>query len=149
MSPKKGTSSKEIHLNQSLEFSGGHVKFPGQFMGNKLSTSTGDLCLLICYGGDPMGCKSPWKPTTVWEKLFLLNFSPFASNKQIQGSVAYSRHIAHSMAPFHQGYLRIGSPPVLRQASIFFTPWKINIEPKNHLFEKENHLPNLHYYVPC
>ena len=29
------------------------------------------------------------------------------------------------------------------------TPWKINMEPKNHLFEKENHLPNLHYYVPC
>ncbi len=28
-------------------------------------------------------------------------------------------------------------------------PWKINMEPKNHLFEKENHLPNLHYYVPC
>ena len=32
-----------------------------------------------------------------------------------------------------------------------YTPWKINmeLEPKNHLFEKENHLPNLHYYVPC
>ena len=25
----------------------------------------------------------------------------------------------------------------------------MNIEPKNHLFEKENHLPNLHFWVPC
>ena len=25
------------------------------------------------------------------------------------------------------------------------TPWKINMEPENHLFEKENHLPNLHF----
>ena len=24
-------------------------------------------------------------------------------------------------------------------------PWKINMEPENHLFEKENHLPNLHF----
>ena len=25
------------------------------------------------------------------------------------------------------------------------TPWKLNMEPENHLFEKENHLPNLHF----
>ena len=29
------------------------------------------------------------------------------------------------------------------------TPPKTNIEPENHLFEKENHLPNLHFGVPC
>ena len=29
------------------------------------------------------------------------------------------------------------------------TPWKINMEPTNHPFRKENDLPNLHYYVPC
>ena len=29
------------------------------------------------------------------------------------------------------------------------TPWKINMEPINHQFRKENHLPNLHDYVPC
>ena len=29
------------------------------------------------------------------------------------------------------------------------TPWKINMEPINHPFRKENHLPNLHDYVPC
>ena len=29
------------------------------------------------------------------------------------------------------------------------TPWKINMEPENHLFEKENHLPNLNFWVPC
>ena len=29
-----------------------------------------------------------------------------------------------------------------------FRPSKINMEPKNHLIEKENHLPNLHFWVP-
>ena len=29
------------------------------------------------------------------------------------------------------------------------TPWKISMEPENHLFEKGNHLPNLHLWVPC
>ena len=28
-------------------------------------------------------------------------------------------------------------------------PWKINMEPTNHPFRKENDLPNLHDYVPC
>ena len=32
---------------------------------------------------------------------------------------------------------------------IVVTPWKINMEPINHPFRKENHLPNLHDYVPC
>ncbi len=30
-----------------------------------------------------------------------------------------------------------------------YTPWKINMEPTNHQFRKENDLPNLHDYVPC
>jgi len=29
------------------------------------------------------------------------------------------------------------------------TPWKINMEPTNHPFRKENDLPNLHDYVSC
>ena len=29
------------------------------------------------------------------------------------------------------------------------TPWKINMEPTNHPFRKENDLPNLHDYVAC
>ena len=29
------------------------------------------------------------------------------------------------------------------------TPLNINIEPKHHPIEKENHLPNLHFWVPC
>jgi len=29
------------------------------------------------------------------------------------------------------------------------TPRKINMEPINHPFGKENHLPNPHDYVPC
>ena len=31
----------------------------------------------------------------------------------------------------------------------YYTPWKINMEPSNHQFRKENDLPNLHDYVPC
>ena len=29
------------------------------------------------------------------------------------------------------------------------TPRKVNMEPKNHPFRKENHLPNHHFQVPC
>ena len=29
------------------------------------------------------------------------------------------------------------------------TPRKINMEPENHLFEKEKNLPNLHFCGPC
>ena len=29
------------------------------------------------------------------------------------------------------------------------TPWKIDMEPTNHPFGKENDLPSLHDYVPC
>ena len=32
---------------------------------------------------------------------------------------------------------------------MWHTPLKINMEPKNHLVEKEHHFPNLHYCVPC
>ena len=30
-----------------------------------------------------------------------------------------------------------------------FTPRKNNMEPKNHPIEKEHHLPNHHFQVPC
>ena len=33
--------------------------------------------------------------------------------------------------------------------NVWYTPWKINMEPTNHPFRKENDLPNLHDYVPC
>ena len=32
---------------------------------------------------------------------------------------------------------------------VFFTPWKMNMEPTNHPFRKGDDLPNLHDYVPC
>ena len=38
--------------------------------------------------------------------------------------------------------------PTTEQATLC-TPWKINMEPTNHPFRKENDLPNLHYCVPC
>ena len=38
-------------------------------------------------------------------------------------------------------------PRVLQ--GIIITPWKINMEPTNHPIRKENHLPNLHDYVPA
>ena len=35
------------------------------------------------------------------------------------------------------------------ESNLIFTPWKINMEPTNQPFGKENDLPNLHDYVPC
>ena len=37
---------------------------------------------------------------------------------------------------------------IFRLLFLIFTPWKIKMEPENHLCEKENHLPNLHFCVP-
>ena len=36
-----------------------------------------------------------------------------------------------------------------KKNSLVCTPWKINMEPTNHPFRKENDLPNPHDYVPC
>ena len=33
--------------------------------------------------------------------------------------------------------------------NLIHTPLKFNMEPENHLFEKKNPLPNLHFRVPC
>jgi len=40
-------------------------------------------------------------------------------------------------------------PREFHQNGGYSTPWKINMEPKNHPIEKENHLPNHHFQVPC
>ena len=41
----------------------------------------------------------------------------------------------------------IWKPVDMVNIPIWYT--KINVEPKNHLIEKETHLPNLHFGVPC
>ena len=45
-------------------------------------------------------------------------------------------------------FVKIGSFRQVAQVGvkITHTPWKINMEPEYHLFEKENHLPNLHFW---
>ena len=43
--------------------------------------------------------------------------------------------------------IRITCPFTQRCSGI--TPRKINMEPNNHPIEKENHLPNHHFQVPC
>ena len=41
-------------------------------------------------------------------------------------------------------------PPYLIYYNLFLqSPWKINVEPGNHLFEKENPLSNIHVWIPC
>ena len=54
--------------------------------------------------------------------------------------------MAHEVLPVRWWWVAI-----LRNAdaNISYTPWKINMEPTNHPFRKENDLPNLHDYVPC
>ena len=43
----------------------------------------------------------------------------------------------------------IGKIIIFRAGKVSFfwwlQPWKINMEPEIHLFEKESHLPNLHF----
>ena len=53
---------------------------------------------------------------------------------------------------WHDG--KVGWCPIYRvthATGLFFTctPWKTNMEPENHSCEKEKHLPNLHFWVPC
>ena len=50
-------------------------------------------------------------------------------------------------------FLKIGrpGPKSFRRETLSFrecAPWKINMEPTNQPFRKENDLPNLHDYVP-
>ena len=35
------------------------------------------------------------------------------------------------------------------EAGTYTTLWKMNLEPENHMCEKENRFPNLHFWVPC
>ena len=43
----------------------------------------------------------------------------------------------------------IHNKKAIKNMPIPCTPWKMNMEPTNHPFGKENDLPNLHDYVPC
>ena len=38
---------------------------------------------------------------------------------------------------------------ILVSLVIATTRWKINMEPENHLLERENHLKHRHFRVPC
>ena len=52
----------------------------------------------------------------------------------------HSKHNAFFLAPDTKVWESSEEP---------LTPWKINVEPTNHPFGKENDLPNLHDYYPC
>ncbi len=49
----------------------------------------------------------------------------------------------------HSGYFKICRFQDGAYHIVTYTLWKINMEPTNHPFRKENDLPNLHDYVPC
>ena len=49
--------------------------------------------------------------------------------------------------PFHS--MLFGNQPNDLANHSTFTPPKTNLEPENHPIEKENHLPSLHFWVPC
>ena len=72
----------------------------------------------------------------------------FTNSTGIQGGGVYPKYVVCGSWEFSTPESRHA---VCLTSNFAFrnTPWKINMEPKNHLFEKENHLPNLHYYVPC
>ena len=87
-------------------------------------------------------------------------------NDSEQPTISLSRYLLVDVAFFRgsQGsnrtYFRrdcnpqrdLGLDPALSQDAIVttrITPWKINMEPTNHPFRKENDLPNPYDYVPC
>ena len=75
---------------------------------------------MLCFWFHPL---YPTKKHEIWENFhsdFELNWMVF---------LAVSSEVSEKNAPI--------------------TPWKINMEPTNHPFRKENDLPNLHDYVPC
>ena len=59
------------------------------------------------------------------------------------GKTGFFRHNKHNTNRILINYLQKVS------LSDVSTPWKINTEPTNHPFRKENDLPNLHEYVPA
>ena len=85
-------------------------------------------------------------------------FSGKKKKKRYLGWILLKKHPApladaeqNSYGEFHN-LMFIGSiatPPRTPVTTRMITPRKINMEPKNHPIEKENHLPNHHFQVPC
>ena len=53
--------------------------------------------------------------------------------------------IPSTMGDREQSLLQVPVSPYVFQD----TPWKNYMEPENQTIEKENRLPNLHFWVPC
>ena len=69
------------------------------------------------------------------------SWSPRRCSPQLQQRCWRGREEAEPAVSTHQLYYSPKNPNP--------TPRKINMEPTNHLFGKENDLPNLHDCVPC
>ena len=52
------------------------------------------------------------------------------------------------LTPAHILLLRTSMMDAALCEILVVTPWKINMEPTNHPFKKDNDLPGLHDYVP-
>ena len=61
----------------------------------------------------------------------------------VQRGFGYGDGLAEMRCKKHLGFLK------KRKQTNVNTPSKINMEPTNHPFRKENDLPNLHDYGPC
>jgi len=95
-----------------------------------------------------------------WFEIFLEFFTPklgedepthFDSYKnQLSWNPTTNQEHSNSKGESEKGS-KDGSAPLKKgcQWPSGVTPWKINMEPTNHPFIKENDLPNLHDYVPC
>lgn len=95
----------------------------------------------------------------------LIFFTTSAATTDIKGSERAQRQVKPQTIPWSWGERwRVVGGPCLggevagayflnkngkRRYKIILTPWKINMEPTNHPFRKENDLLNLRDYTPC
>ena len=82
-----------------------------------------------------MNCNTgfqPWSPTNHWLKYLRIVCHGHPRK--------WSVHL-----PMHWTQGEVG----IKSKDFEYSPWKMNMEPTNYPFRKENDLPNLHDYVPC
>ena len=107
-----------------------HFSTPGDYVGSRADRQLGILDRYDDF--KTSGCESPYTPCKMKKCRPQKN-----GDLKSKGNHIFSSHwFSGDMLGFRGDYF-------------WCTPWKINMEPTNHPFRKENDLPNLHDYVPC
>ena len=94
----------------------------------------------------PIGKKNTYISGIVLANWVIICYLPETGNSIELVTQYQSRHRVRVVLPELGGLFHLLKGDLLYNP---LTPWKINMEPENHQFEKGNHLPNLHFWVPC